>query len=60
MIPVAYTPLALVGAIALILVIAGFLSRRAISKLNLFEKMITDYASCGIDKDGNPTFKYHS
>lgn len=57
MIPISYIPLAIIGAIVGVLIIAGFLSRKPISKLNLFEKMITDYASCGIDKDGNPTFK---
>lgn len=60
MISVAYAPLIVLGVLVCILVFAGFLSRAHVSKLTLFEKMLTDYASCGIDKDGKPTFKYHS
>lgn len=60
MISIAYAPLVVIGALIVILIIAGFLSRNHISKLKLFEKMLTDYASCGIDKDGKPTLKYHS
>ena len=59
MIPIAYAPLAVLGVLVLVLVVAGFLSIKPISKLKLFEKIFTDYASCGIDKNGKSTFKYH-
>lgn len=54
---ITYIPLVILGVLIIILIIAGFLSRRRISKLKLLEKLLTGYTNCGVNKDGKPTLR---
>ena len=56
---IAFIPIVAIGVFIAYVIITGLVSRNHVHKLDLYEKMITGYAGCGIDKDGNPTFENH-